>query len=191
MLGTDFAHAPEWHDVIYSGAGIERLAKWLREHRMDFVRMYHGTSVRNDVMGKGLLPTTTSRRNSYQSASGYVYLSIYPGMAYQFGRMASLNASDDVNGNRVSVYAVDLTVRRLSADLDQLANKRAGGLLVGNSLAESIVYGSGARVKGRIDPMTICRLGDYPVSGEPDFSYLKQSVDLDRNAGRSTAGLSM
>jgi hypothetical protein len=57
------------------------------------------------------LPTSAKRRNSYQSTSGYVYLSVWPSLARTFGELG--NPYDDV-----VVYAVDIKVKELKPDLD-------------------------------------------------------------------------
>ena len=171
---ADFCFDSRWHDAFYGGGELDELNSWLRGNPDAWVRLYHGTSIHTPVMEKGLLPATPTRRNSYQSSNGYVCLSVYPGMSFEFGKMASLNRGADAEGNRVAVYAVTVTVRRLKADLDQLANKRMGGFCLGNSLAESLVHGSGARVRGTIDPMQISRIGTFPLDPAPDFNHLRQ-----------------
>lgn len=131
---------------------IRAFSAWLRGRPNDFVRLYHGTAAVNPIYEKGILPTSTGRRNSIQSSSGYVYLSVFPGMARDFGRYAALNRPAADDGARVAVYPVTRTIRSLLADLDQLRNRRHySGEHVGNSLAESLVHGRGARVRGRVD----------------------------------------
>ena len=156
---VDFANAPEWHDLFYGKATPERvkeLGQFLRSDPNRFFRLYHGTDASHPIMEKGLLPTCARRAKSLQSAAGFVYLSVYPGMAEDFGRMA-------YPGKRIQVYAVETTARRLLADLDQLNNKRAWGgeafREVGSSLAESLVIGHGARVRGKVDPWQISPVG--------------------------------
>lgn len=127
------------------------LAKWLRDHREDFVTLYHGTAAINKIREQGIKPTTTNRRNSYQSTSGYSYVSVYPGMAEAFGRYAGLNRGPDENGNKIAVYPVMIQIKNLRPDIDQLNNQRSVGKDVGNSLAESLLVGSGARVRGKIE----------------------------------------
>ena len=51
----------------------------------------------------------------------------------------------------VTVYAVDLRVRELVPDLDQLRNQRAWAeRCVKPTLAHSLAYGHGAQVKGAV-----------------------------------------
>ena len=87
------------------------MKNWLREHKDDYVRLYHGTSISYDIPYQGLLPTSARRRKSYQSESGYVYLSVWPSLARTFGEI----------GNPYSetvVYAVDIKVSDLRPDTD-------------------------------------------------------------------------
>lgn len=121
--------------------------EWLKQNDSIYIPtytvMYHGTGIGVPVLEKGLLPTTPLRRRSYQSESGYVYLANTPERAKNFGDLG--------NSSRSIVYEVLVPVNKLSADTDQLTNLRAAGVNVGNSLAESIVYGGGARVKGALE----------------------------------------
>ena len=101
--------------VIYNEECTEKevkaFSKWLRVHSDDYVRLYHGTSSKFDIIHQGMLKTTLHRRNSYQSASGYVYLSIWPSSARMFGELAYPKQD-------VTVYAVDVKIRELLPDLD-------------------------------------------------------------------------
>ena len=101
-------------------------------------------------MHQGMLKTTLHRRNSYQSASGYVYLSIWPSSARMFGELAYPKQD-------VTVYAVDVKIRELLPDLDQLRNKRLFGNFdnIGMTLADSLIFGHGARVRREIKPYEI------------------------------------
>lgn len=149
---VDFSEDPEWYDLFYGKPTPERvkeLARFLRNDPNRFITLYHGTDANLPIMQKGLLPTSATRRRSLQSSPGYVYLSVFPGSAEDFGRMGN-------PGKPIQVYKVEVTVRRLLPDADQLGNKRLWGgdeyNQLGNSLAESLVYGHGARVKGKVDP---------------------------------------
>lgn len=145
---VDFKSLPEMYDE--SPESIARLNKWLRSHKDTTVRLYHGTGARRPIMQQGLLPTSVKRRNSYQSTSGYVYLSVWPSLARMFGELG--NPYDEV-----VVYAVDIKVKELKPDLDQLYNKRATGAYdyAGNTLADSLIIGHGARVRRKIWPYEI------------------------------------
>lgn len=142
---------------------IAEFASFLRSHKMDFVRLYHATSLDHPIPDKGLLPTSATRAKSLQSGHGYVYLSYDPESALSFARMAYAGQY-----RPLVIYAVEVTIGRLSADTDQLRNKRFfSGIEVGNSLAESLIYGRGARVKGKIDPMQLTVFGHYDHHGNP------------------------
>lgn len=111
----------------------------------DYFALYHGTTVKHNIMMEGLLPTSNSRKKSLQSANGYVCLSIYPDMARTFGKMAYPQ-------DEIVVYEVAIPLRLMLPDKDQLKNKRqwSGDSSIGTDLACSIVHGSGCRVKGAI-----------------------------------------
>lgn len=140
---------------------------WLKEHKNDYVRLYHGTSSSNraSVLKKGILRTTERRRKSYQSSSGFAYLSRWPTMAKTFGDMNNYSDTD--------VWAVDVKIGDLKPDLDQLANKRQAGTLCGDSLAESLLLGNGARVAKTIQPWQIHRI---------EFEGEKKTVEAKREA---------
>jgi hypothetical protein len=128
---------------------VKQFGRFLNDHKMDFIRMYHGTSARHEVMDKGLLATSATRARSLQSAAGFVYLAYDPQSALSFARMGY---AGDYTSHLV-VYAVDVTVGRLLPDHDQLRNKRqyGGHVDLGATLAHSMIYGRGARVRGRIE----------------------------------------
>ena len=128
---------------------VAEMRRWIKAHYGEYVVMYHGTDSRIPVQSEGLLPTSARRRRSLQSQSGYVYLSVFPGMAQTFGEMA-------YPGRKISVYGVWVMVGDLLPDRDQLANQRAyAGRDFGSDLAASLVVGHGARIKGRIPPSSI------------------------------------
>jgi len=143
---------------------LKAFAKMLRSHKMDYIRMYHATSHQHDVMGKGLLPTSASRAKSIQSTHGFVYLSYDPNRAINFARMAYAGNSN----TKIVVYAVDLLVKRLLPDHDQLYNKRmwGGNADIGSTIADSMIYGGGARVRGKIDPTQIHIWGTFDRNGD-------------------------
>ncbi len=150
---TDFSTDPAWHDVFYGDGTPEKiraLGKFLAKDRN---RMYHGTDANLPILTQGLLPTTAhKRRRSFQSSIGFVHLSIYPGIAKMFGEFGNPMKP-------VAVYAVDLAVRHLLPDKDQLRNKRMwAGTEVGDSLAESLAVGHAARIRGRIEAIHLHRI---------------------------------
>lgn len=146
---------------------------WLKEHKDDYVRLYHGTSSSNreSVLKKGILRTTKRRRKSYQSSSGFAYLSRWPTMAKAFGDMNNYSDTD--------VWAVDVKIGDLKPDLDQLANKRQAGTLCGDSLAESLLLGNSARVAKTIQPWQIHRI---------EFKGEKKTVEAEREASAVPEG---
>jgi len=153
------------HSGTITPQEIKAFASFLNSHKMDFIRMYHGTSSAHDIMGKGLLPTSASRAKSIQSTAGYVYLAYDPNSALTFAQMAY---AGQYNSTRI-VYAVDVLVKRLLPDHDQLYNKRmyGGNADIGNTLAHSLIYGRGARVRGKIDPMQVHVWGEFDRNGDP------------------------
>jgi hypothetical protein len=130
------------------------LNKWVRRnanmYTNQLVRLYHATHPSLPIEYEGLKPTSLNRRRSYQSTSGYVYLAATPSRAKWFG--------DVGNMGRSVTYEVVVPIWRLLADRDQLNNQRAVGNDIGNSIGESIVYGGGVRVKGKIEPWAIRQL---------------------------------
>lgn len=136
---------------VPSAAKAREISCWVRAHsdkyRFEWVKFYHGTDPALAIEAEGLKPTSTTRRRSYQSQSGYVYLANTPERAQFFGKLA--------NSGRCVVYEVVVPVRHLRADRDQLRNLRATGVEVGDSLGESIVYGGGVRIRGPIQPFAV------------------------------------
>jgi len=126
---------------------VSEFNKWLKEHKDDYCEMYHGTDASLPILKNGLKKTSSRTKRSYQSQSGYVYLSIYPSMAKTFGEMGYPQ-------KKINVYAVKIKISELKADTDQLNNKRMWSEIkkLGNTLAESLNVGSGARIKRNILP---------------------------------------
>lgn len=123
---------------------VKMLNKILKERSMGMGIFYHGTNPEFDIMGTGLLKTSSKSKRSMQSATGYTYLTIYPAMAKTFGDMA-YGISD------AAVYQVIVPIMHLKPDLDQLKNRRMfANDDCGNTLADSLIYGKGARVQGNI-----------------------------------------
>jgi len=139
---------------IPTGEKAKVISKWVRDNSdkycYKFVKMYHGTAASIPVEVEGLKPTTSKRRRSYQSESGYVYLAATPYRAKTFGDMG--------NQGKCVVYEVIVRVRKLLPDTDQLNNQRSVGKEVCNTIGESIIFGGGGRVKGRIEPWAIRKM---------------------------------
>lgn len=127
------------------------LTKWVRQnsdrYQFKYVKLYHATDPGIPIEKEGLKPTSATRRRSFQSSSGYVYLANTPERAKAFG--------DRGNQGRSVVYEVLVQIRHLLADKDQLNNQRSVGRVLGDSVGESIAYGGGVRVKGAIAPWAI------------------------------------
>ncbi len=127
---------------------VAEMKAWLLSHsdkyRNEYTVLYHATDPSLPIQREGLRRTSTKRRRSYQSKPGYVYLAATPERAESFGKLG--------NQGRAQIYAVRVLVRKLKADIDQLNNQRSIGRDVGNSLAESIIYGGGARYAQTIPP---------------------------------------
>lgn len=130
---------------------IEEMEKWIKLNKdiynPSYIKLYHATNPSIPVLEEGLKPTSLNRRRSYQSSSGYVYLANTPERAKVFGDLA--------NQGRSIVYEITIPVHKLKPDKDQLNNLRATGREIGNSLAESIIYGGGVAHKGKIEPYYI------------------------------------
>lgn len=173
---VDFSKDAEWHDIAYQNPTTEallRLRKWLKSNPNATIRMYHGTSAELPIQTEGIKRTSARTRKSLQSRGGVVSLSIYPGMAEQFGRMA-------YPGKEVAVYAVDVPVNRLMPDADQLKNKRYWGERpdIGSDLASSIAWGHGAQIKGDISPDMLTQVSPKPSRPSSGKGQDKAYLDL-------------
>ena len=150
----DFRYEPATQIVFNdepSDDEISAFNRWLRQHRDEYCILYHGTSADIDIISSGLKRTSARTKRSFQSAPGFVYLSVYPGSARTFGEIA-------YPGKPVSVYGVIVKIKELKPDLDQLRNKRMwGNIDCGDTLADSLVYGHGARIARNIMPYEIKR----------------------------------
>lgn len=155
----------DYPDFFYSDPTPEMLKEFnkiINPHKNQYqpnirpVKLYHGTSANINILKDGLLTTKVKTKKSFQSQTGYVYLSIFPDMAKTFGDIAY--PYDDI-----VVYEVIVPIYLLQADKDQLYNQRLhAGRNVGDSLAESALYGHGFRVKGDIPPYMISVYEKYP-----------------------------
>jgi len=156
MNYIDLINDEQFHDLIHSESTDKKaktLNKFLRDNKEKTIRLYHGTSSDLPIIEEGLKPTSRKTAKSLQSGHGYVYLSIYPSMAFTFGEMAYPKKD-------ITVYAVDIPIKNLKVDVDQLKNKRYWGndSNIGSTLGHSIIYGHGARVKGWIQSYMITKV---------------------------------
>jgi hypothetical protein len=99
-----------------------------------------------------------------------VYLANTPERAENFGKLG--------NQGRCAVYEVVVLVRTLRADLDQLNNLRSTGLHndMGNTVGESIIYGGGVRVKGKIEPWQVRRMAPHELAPSPTKWPCKEEI---------------
>lgn len=115
-----------------------------------YMLFFHGTSKRLDekINKDGLLPTSNSRKHSYQSQNGYVYLATYFDKAELFAEMGFSCTFENV-----SIYLVLLKTTELSIDTDQLNNQRHYNQkeIIKNTIGDSIYFGGSVRFKGKID----------------------------------------
>lgn len=118
-----------------------------------YMVFFHSTAknLQDKILEEGLLPTSNTRRRSYQSTNGYVYLASNVNKAKDFGMLG--------NSGNICTFAVLVKTTDILMDLDQLRNKRAAqyGYIeeIKETLADSIWHGGGVRVKGMIQPYQI------------------------------------
>jgi hypothetical protein len=148
-LKAVIANAIDFNNITQSD--IKKLNSYIKQHsciyKMEKVILYHGTCASHDIKNQGIKKTTSKTKKSIQSCPGFVCLSLYPHSAKTFGEMAYPN-------QEISVFAVEVPVKDLKADLDQLKNKRLWDPSlqhINNSIAESLIYGNGARVKRNVE----------------------------------------
>lgn len=129
---------------------INKFKTFLNINKEHYALMYHGTDSKIPIMDEGLKKTSLKTKKSYQSEVGYVYLSVFPEMAKKFGKMAYPDAKN------IQVYQVFVKIKDMKPDKDQLRNKRIfSNMSVGDSLAESLIYGHGCRIASNIEPYKI------------------------------------
>lgn len=199
----DLSRDPAFHDWIYgprNAQSIKSFNQWLRDHRDSFVRLYHGTAVRHapTIRVQGLLPATSNRRNSLQPSNGFVSLAVYAKSAFEFGKMAAMNATPTDDGAQVLVYPVETAIRALRADSAQLTNKTHFGddPSIDASLAASLIHGSRARVCGRIPPESLRWPVRYDISGKKvgeghdcGMKFSSSADDVGDTEDRESAGV--
>lgn len=142
-------------DVLYTNTpsrkDLNEMNRWLKNNPNTLIRLYHGTSTNHNILEQGIKKTSAKNVNSLSSSFGYVYLSPFESTAKMFGELGN------PYGN--IVYTVDVPIRLLKPDKDQLFNKRnvedSNDIRI--TLADSIVYGRSVCVKGNIPPYMINR----------------------------------
>lgn len=128
---------------------IKALNDFLRSNKGNLIRLYHGTGANNDIENEGLKTTKETTKKSFQSQTGFVYLSIFKDSAKLFGDVAYPYQD-------TKVVEVEIAISNLKADKDQLYNMRMDtGKEIGETLGDSAIHGNGFRVKGNIPPYMI------------------------------------
>ena len=137
---------------ILSREGITELNKYIKSNQNIYLPKYtiffHSTgfNLKSIILEEGLLPTSEKRRRSYQSTPGYVYLAWNRESAEMFGSLG--------NGSKIITFAVLVKTTDMGIDTDQLRNKKSANpqLDIKQTLGDSIIFGNGIRVKGKIFP---------------------------------------
>lgn len=149
-------------DIAASGNNLkpEKLAefqRFLKENRNKVVRLYHATDEKIPILKEGLKPTGKKTATSLGTSFGRVSLGYDPRQVIAFPDLGYPYAK------KINIYAVEIPIRNLIPDTDQLRNRRlyGGKQDIGNSLAESLIYGHGAQVKGKIPSSQIRLYGVY------------------------------
>lgn len=153
---------------------VDAFNQWVKAHKdvyaNKFVKMYHSTDPSLPIESEGLKPTSTTRRRSYQSESGFIYLANTPERAHAFGMMG--------NGGRCTVYEVVVLIRKLLPDKDQIINQRSVGKSLGDTLGDSVIFGGGLRIKGALEPWQV-RKFDTGDSSKPVKDAPKKNKSTD------------
>lgn len=143
VLDNPFGYLPKDEE------SVKKVKKFIQlygnKYQNNQVKFYHATNADYDIENQGLLPTSKNRRNSYQSGSGYVYLANTPEQAKEFADFAFPR-------NNIAIYEVNVYFNQMLPNKDQIRNQRlyAGKEELKDTLANSIVFGGGIRVKGKI-----------------------------------------
>lgn len=162
-------------DLMYTSKQDPKLFKefniWLKQNPNKVIRLYHGADKNSPIVDQGLLKASPNRRKSLASSHGFVYLSPFKETAEIFGKIG--------NPYGYTVYTVDLPIRLLKPDKDQLANKKIGNSNIGNTLADSIIYGRSVSVKDNIPPYMINRTYCHMKKNlNEELKRLKEIMDI-------------
>ena len=157
-------------DILYNPhpdkKRINDLNAYFKKNSNKLFVLYHGTDRSIPILEEGLKKTSEKRRRSYQSESGYVYLTPFKDTARTFGEMG--------NPYGAKVYKVKMPVRFLLPDKDQLGNKReVSDFTIGDTLAESVILGGSVRVNGNI-PVYMIEETNYEKGGLLDTDTSKK-----------------
>lgn len=165
VLVIDFAQFMPAHQKFFSPyidppTYLRQVNNFIKKNQNIYMPKYmiffHSTAriLKDKILSEGLLPTSNKRRRSYQSTNGYVCLAANREKAETFGKMA--------NGYDTCTFAVLVKTTDIRMDMDQLRNKKSAQWgyeeEIKETLADSIWYGGGVRVKGMIQPYQLVLL---------------------------------
>ncbi len=159
-----FDFKPEWKSNIVnfdikadmwklSEIEIKNMNKWFRDNKENYIKLYHWTSPEHKILEQGLKATWKRTARSLQSGHWYTYLSFDPSRAKMFWEMGYAWKTP-------KVYEVKIKIKDLKPDVDQLWNKRmyAENPNIWNTLADSLFYWKGFRIKWWVEPWKITEL---------------------------------
>ena len=177
FIDVDTLERNGFGDILYNShpdkKRIKDLNDYFRRNSNKLFVLYHGTDRDIPILEEGLKKTSEKRRRSYQSESGYVYLTPFKDTARTFGEMG--------NPYGAKVYEVKIPVRFLLPDKDQLGNKReVSDFTIGDTLSESVILGGSVRVKGNI-PVYMIEETNYENGGVLDIDNSKKFTLLHNN----------
>lgn len=150
---------------------VKNIIKWLKDYKQNstgtnhYVIMYHATGKDTPITEKGLLAGQNNRKNFRTSESGYIYLSPNPNYAKGYGDIAFA-------GNSV-VYEIIVPVKKLLPDKRHFFYARPDEI-TGSNLADSLIYGGTARVKGNIERWQIKRYEDESLFGQKKQTLMER-----------------
>lgn len=131
---------------------ISKLNTYLKENKDKEIILFHGTGEQVPITTEGIKKTSAKTAKSLQTARGFVNLTYYPTTAQTFAEMAYPQ-------QKPKVYAVRVKISELLADKDQLKNKRMWAEIdIGDTLADSLLYGFSAKVKRNILPYELTEI---------------------------------
>lgn len=155
LLDEVHNHFPSFNDI--NRKSLQNFNKFLKDkasniYLIEHVIMFHGTSAKHNIEEEGIKKTTSKTKKSMQSETGFTYLSMFHDSAKTFAEMAYPH-------DNIKIYAVKVPLFDLKVDKDQLKNKRYYGDYqsdeIKDTLADSLIYGSGARIKRDAKPYEV------------------------------------
>lgn len=175
-------------------ADKQKLNKFIKEQKANIytpieITFFHGSSIMDfeKILDKGILPTTKKNRNSYQSSSGFVYLTPYLYIAQIFGNYAAhWRQHSSFNNEKANsiIYKIDVSITNLSPDRDQIINKNKNKLEheqpLSFNFAESLIEGKSIRNKGMIYLSSIKSVIVYDIEEDKNKEIEFNLSSLDR-----------